>query len=95
MIATKTKPDGWVVEFPNGTKMQNENGEPVLYLQECDAEKDRREQEECFQNGGIVLPICLVPPALLDWVEEVEKELQVQSFDWCRHLLNKLREVRG
>lgn len=84
MTATKTKPDGWVdKEWRDKREEYRDSWEIVLFDHEPEFHPET------------TMPICLVPPALLDWVGEVEKELQVQSFDWCRHLLNKLKEVQG
>lgn len=56
---------------------------------------DRYESENMTALGYKIRPVCLVSPALLDWVDEVERELEVQSFGWCRNLLDKLKEVRN
>ena len=44
-----------------------------------------------WPSSGI--PVCLVPPALLDWIEKVKRELA--SGDWCggEGYLKELSEI--
>lgn len=51
--------------------------------------------------GQLTSPICLVPPDLLDWCEEVEKFFQdelkwgmIEDPESVKKLLDKLKEVR-
>ena len=53
------------------------------------------------EQDGESVPVCLVSPALLDWVEEVEHILVPLlngagiSGDLLRGVLDRLKEVRG
>ena len=63
---------------------------------------DRYESEGMAGIGYRIRPVCLVPPALLDWCEEVEKFFQdelkwgmIEDPESVKKLLDKLKEVRN
>ena len=88
------KPDGWVVkDYQDYLRL---NCQFSFHPQ-----KPKYSGEEVEH-----VPLCLVPPALLDWVEEVEKYLKVTLYNCTlngfemlaseeKALFDKLREVRG
>jgi len=100
------KPDGWVLQSGTGEILPH-------YFEDTKERCEARASNDFYEYAGeherfdcVVIPVCLVPPALLDWVEEVEKYLKVtldnctrNGFDMLaseeKALLDKLREVRG
>lgn len=84
MTDTKTKPDGWVWR---DWREFFASGLEQMFISATESQiRDT--------------PVCLVPPALLDWVEEVEEKILEslrKDFAWhetAERLLNKLKEVR-
>lgn len=89
MTDTKTKPDGWV------------HKDWRTFMPECDV-------LVCREPWGFNVesyPVCLVPPALLDAIDEVQEAFE-KYFDcveredkreeeYLKSKLNKLKEVRG
>lgn len=90
MTDTKTKPDGWVQEDYREVLSEDDGATVVASYRAA--------------SGGEV-PVCLVPPTLLDAIDEVEEAFQVyfecveredkQEEELLKKKLNKLKEVRG
>lgn len=85
----KFKPDGWV------------HKDWKTFMPNCDV-------LVCRAPWGFNVeshPVCLVPPALLDWVDEVERAVRLyvecverddtREEETIIKLLDKLKEVRG
>lgn len=101
-----TKPDGWVVRCPRGEWLQKTINGPFVCAGEDGAWYYLQTSNPCLretltEKGYRIIPICLVPPALLDWCEEVEKFFQdelkwgmIEDPESVKKLVDKLKEVR-
>lgn len=64
------QPDGFIQRYPSGAW----DHETFLDYVDGDDPDD--------QHGGPYHPVCLVPPELLDWVEEMRRQLKC-FYEWA------------
>ena len=103
MTDTKTKPDGWVLQSGTGEILPH-------YFEDTKERCEARASNDFEEYAGeqepfdcCVIPVCLVPPALLDEIHEYFSKALENDYDGAvicgsdkiRRLLNKLKEVRG
>jgi len=86
MTDTKTKPDGWVTKcYRDFVRLG------CWFNVRPEKPKNPEEEREC-------VPVCLVPPALIDELKEYLNEMSGIDFEdggVARQLLNKLKEIRN
>ena len=74
------QPDGFIQRYPSGA------WDHETYIDYVDGD------DPDDQHGGPFHPVCLVPPELLDWVEELRPMLKAMWPEWCR-MLERLDKI--
>lgn len=88
MTETKTEPDGWCWNSPEGEWCGTEE---TIHVH-------RERPEGTSDKYYLLCPVCLVSPRLLDWVETVRTgfaEGWIRQSELGPNLLAELEEIRG